>query len=139
MTLVESNFKHILQLSPSIAYVNYPPNNPHGHTFFIGASVVWETMVGWNLWFYDPWHGCTEYIENNVQVSVNDDFLSRVRQLGYDFQSYVTISLLYRFTSDKKLLFKLTYTLLYSYTLCPEHTNQSAIAHLTFVAKDSLF
>ena len=73
---------------------------------------------------------------------MNDDFLSQVRRFGNYFHQWK--SLLYRLTSDKKLLFMLTNISLISYMLFYVSNTQicyklSSIAHFGIVAKDDLF
>ena len=67
-------------------------------------------------------------IKNNAWVTVNNDFLSRVRRFGNDFhewRSHEWKSLPNRLTSDKKSLFTVTNVLFYFLhaILCHEHTN----------------
>ena len=67
-------------------------------------------------------------IKNNAWVTVNNDFLSRVRRFGDDFhewRSHELKSLPNRLTSDKKSLFTVTNVLFYFLhaILCHEHTN----------------
>ena len=77
-------------------------------------------MIGLIISLYD--------IKNNAWVTVNNDFLSRVRRFGNDFhewRSHEWKSLPNRLTSDKKSLFTVTNVLFYFLhaILCHEHTN----------------
>ena len=67
-------------------------------------------------------------IKNNVWITVNNDFLSRVGRFGNDFhewRSHEWKSLPNRLTCDKKSLFTVTNVLFYflHVILCHEHTN----------------
>ena len=67
-------------------------------------------------------------IKNNAWVTVNNDFLSRVRRFDNDFNEWRSQewkSLPNRLTSDKKSLFTVTNVLFYFLhaILCHEHTN----------------
>ena len=67
-------------------------------------------------------------IKNNAWVTVNNDFLSRVRRFDNDFHEWLSHewkSLPNRLTGDKKSLFTVTNVLFYFLhaILCHEHTN----------------
>ena len=95
----------------------------------------------------DWWFCYAEEIKNNAWVTVNNDFLSRVRRFGNDFhewRSHEWKSLPNRHTSDKKSLFTATNVLFYFLHAIwyHEHSippNQLSSADFAVVAKNSLF
>ena len=85
--------------------------------------------MGWNYLSIPKLQRCNRWslgmdIKNNAWVSVNNDFLSRVRRFGNDFR-HEWKSLPNLLTSDKKTLFKVTNVLFYflHVIFCHEHTN----------------
>ena len=87
-------------------------------------------------------------IKNNAWVTVNNDFLSRVRRFGNDFhewQSHEWVKIIAESPREwQKSLFTVTNLLFYFLhaILCHEHTNPLRTlmgAHFAIVAKDGLF
>ena len=92
---------------------------------------LWIKCASFNVWkFHIKYQIHTmKDIKNNAWVTVNNDFLSRVRRFGNDFHEWLRHSwksLPNRLTSDKKSLFTVTNVLFYFLyaILCHEHTNR---------------